>query len=100
MPIYEYECTECKTRFDRRQRFEDEPVAACPRCNAKARRVIHSVPVLFKGGGFYCTDHGKRSLGGNGRKGEDATSPSEATSAPKSEAKSDSTSETPSEASA
>jgi predicted nucleic acid-binding Zn ribbon protein len=28
----------------------------CPECQGKARRVIHSVPVIFKGSGFYITD--------------------------------------------
>ena len=59
MPIYEYECGSCHHVFERRQRFDEEPVAMCPRCQGKARRVIHSVPVIFKGSGFYSTDHGR-----------------------------------------
>lgn len=31
----------------------------CPKCRGKARRVIHSVPVIFKGSGFYTTDSRK-----------------------------------------
>jgi len=58
LPIYEYECSSCRSRFERKQRFDEEPVASCPRCSGKARRLIHSVPVIFKGSGFYCTDHG------------------------------------------
>lgn len=61
MPIYEYECTSCRSRFERRQRFDEEPIAVCPKCTGKARRLIHSVPVIFKGSGFYCTDHGGSS---------------------------------------
>lgn len=61
MPIYEYECGECKCRFERKQRFDEEPVAICPRCEGRARRVIHSVPVIFKGSGFYVTDNRKGS---------------------------------------
>lgn len=57
MPVYEYECSLCHCRFDRKQRFDEEPVAMCPACGARARRVIHSVPVIFKGSGFYCTDN-------------------------------------------
>ena len=33
----------------------------CPRCQGKASRVIHSVPVIFKGSGFYVTDSRKSS---------------------------------------
>ena len=58
MPIYEYECSSCRSRFERKQRFDAEPIATCPQCSGKARRLIHSVPVVFKGSGFYCTDHG------------------------------------------
>jgi len=58
LPIYEYECSSCHSRFERKQKFDEEPVAVCPKCTGKARRLIHSVPVIFKGSGFYCTDHG------------------------------------------
>jgi len=61
LPIYEYECTSCRSRFERKQRFDEEPIAVCPKCTGKARRLIHSVPVIFKGSGFYCTDHGGNS---------------------------------------
>ena len=56
MPIYEYECDGCHCHFERRQRFDEEPVTMCPECQGKARRVIHSVPIIFKGSGFYITD--------------------------------------------
>jgi putative FmdB family regulatory protein len=59
VPIYEYECGHCHFQFERKQRFDEEPVAICPKCQGKARRVIHSVPVIFKGSGFYTTDNRK-----------------------------------------
>ena len=59
MPIYEYECGLCSFRFERKQRFDEEPVATCPQCRGKARRVINSVPIIFKGSGFYITDSRK-----------------------------------------
>ncbi len=59
MPIYEYECFGCGAHFERRQRFDEEPVGICPTCQGKARRVIHCVPVIFKGSGFYVTDNPK-----------------------------------------
>jgi putative FmdB family regulatory protein len=57
MPVYEYECGSCHHRFEIRQGFDDEPRAVCPRCEGKARRVFHAAPVIFKGNGFYVTDH-------------------------------------------
>ena len=59
MPIYEYECDLCHSHFEKRRRFDAEPVAKCPECKGKARRVIHSTPVIFKGSGFYITDNRK-----------------------------------------
>ncbi len=36
----------------------DEPLAACPRCQAKPRRLITGgAGILFKGSGFYQTDY-------------------------------------------
>ena len=64
VPIYEYECSICDFRFERKQRFDDEPVDMCPNCKGKARRVIHSVPIIFKGSGFYITDSRKGSASG------------------------------------
>jgi putative FmdB family regulatory protein len=61
MPIYEYECGSCRHRFEKRQGFDDEPKAVCPRCEGKARRVFHAAPVIFKGSGFYVTDHRKNT---------------------------------------
>ena len=57
MPIYEYECNACGSRFERRQRVSDDPVRECPACGGQTRRVLHPVGVIFKGSGFYCTDH-------------------------------------------
>lgn len=71
MPIYEYECTLCRFRFEHRQGFEEEPTSLCPRCQGKARRVLHSVPVIFKGSGFYITDQGKGASYTNPKKPEE-----------------------------
>ena len=60
MPVYEYECGVCQVRFERKQSFDEEPVTMCPECQGKARRIIHSIPVIFKGSGFYITDNRKR----------------------------------------
>src|SRR5262245_25473963 len=59
MPIYEYECTSCKTRFERSQRFSDPPVSECPECGSPVRRVLFPAGVVFKGSGWYVTDSRK-----------------------------------------
>lgn len=59
MPVYDYECGICQFRFERKQGFDEEPVAMCPKCQGKVRRVLHSIPIIYKGSGFYSTDNRK-----------------------------------------
>jgi putative FmdB family regulatory protein len=83
MPIYEYECNSCKHKFDIKQGFHDQPQADCPKCKKKARRVFHAAPIIFKGSGFYVTDHSSSNPAAQpaGKKDSDAKSE------PKTEAK-------------
>jgi len=67
MPIYEYECGHCKARFEVKQGFDEEPQAACPQCQGRARRLFYPSPVIFKGSGFYITDSRKGEDKGDGR---------------------------------
>ena len=89
MPIYEYECNRCHSKFERKQRYDEEPTATCPQCSGKARRLIHSVPVVFKGSGFYCTDHGGSGSACNSA-GKCKETECEAKKEPKAEAKKES----------
>jgi putative FmdB family regulatory protein len=58
MPIYTYRCENCGVQFERQQKFEDAPLTWCPECNKKAlRKVYLPVGIVFKGKGFYSTDH-------------------------------------------
>ena len=59
MPIYEYECEKCHSRFEMKRSFGEDGSAECPECRGKACRIFTSVPVIFKGSGFYVTDHQK-----------------------------------------
>jgi putative FmdB family regulatory protein len=73
VPTYEYECGECQHHFERKQKFDEEPIAMCPKCRSKARRVIHSAPIIFKGSGFYITDSRGSSSGSSGTSGTGAS---------------------------
>ena len=60
MPIYEYECTKCNHHFDKRQSYADEAVAECPKCQNTSNRILVPAPVIFKGSGFFVTDHARK----------------------------------------
>lgn len=58
MPVYAYRCESCGIRFERHQSFSDPALKRCPECNKNSlRKVIGPVGVVFKGSGFYATDH-------------------------------------------
>ena len=58
MPIYTYRCENCGVQFDRRQKFDDEPLKICPECQTETlRKVYFPVGIVFKGSGFYATDN-------------------------------------------
>ncbi len=68
MPIYTYRCENCGVQFERTQKFSDPPLTRCPECNKKSLRKVYTpVGIVFKGSGFYATDHrspsGARSSG-------------------------------------
>ncbi len=57
MPIYEYKCSKCGT-FETVQKITDEPLKVCPTCGQPVKKLIgHNVGIIFKGSGFYITDH-------------------------------------------
>lgn len=66
MPVYTYRCENCGVQFERQQKFSDAPLTRCPECNKKTLHKVYTpVGIIFKGSGFYATDH--RSPSGTGR---------------------------------
>jgi len=59
MPIYQYLCPKCNLKFELKQSFSDESIVVCPKCQNGARRLFSTVPIIFKGQGFYVTDNRK-----------------------------------------
>lgn len=89
MPTYEYECTKCGELFELFQSMTEKAKRTiktdCKECNNKApvcRRIGTGGGVIFKGSGFYQTDYRSESY----KKGAEADKP-------KSETKSESSSE-------
>jgi putative FmdB family regulatory protein len=90
VPLYEYECTKCKQRFERLAKFSDPPATECPACGGAVSQLVSAPSIRFKGTGWYVTDYAKKSAGpasasssGNGKNG----SASGESSASKTEAK-------------
>ena|SRR6266487_1326937 len=71
MPTYEYLCRTCSHRFETWQKMTEEPLTICPECGGHIRRVLFPAGIVFKGSGFYKTDHGNSALPpSNGSNGE------------------------------
>jgi putative FmdB family regulatory protein len=66
VPTYQYTCTECGEPLEAVQKFTDAPLAVCPACGGRLRKVFSAVGIVFKGSGFYRTDS---------RNGSSATAP-------------------------
>lgn len=61
MPIYEYRCPKGHL-FELFQRMDDAPPETCEVCGSSPlEKVLHPVPIFFKGKGFYSTDYGRKS---------------------------------------
>lgn len=79
MPIYTYRCENCGVRFERQQSFSEQALTRCPECNKKALKKVYTpVGIVFKGSGFYATDH--KSPSGAGRSGKASDAKSDASS--------------------
>jgi putative FmdB family regulatory protein len=61
MPVYQYLCPKCNLKFELKQSFSDDSMVVCPKCQNGARRLFSSVPIIFKGPGFYVTDNRKNA---------------------------------------
>jgi putative FmdB family regulatory protein len=58
MPTYQYKCPQCGYEFEEFQRMTDPPIEVCPHCKGKTHRLVSGgIGFLFKGNGFYITDH-------------------------------------------
>jgi putative FmdB family regulatory protein len=66
VPIYQYQCPKCNFKFELKQSFSDDSIVACPKCQNGARRLFSTVPIIFKGQGFYVTDNRKNPPQGAG----------------------------------
>lgn len=64
MPIYDYQCSHCKYKFEIQQKISAETLKECPKChkNDLKRLISKNIAIAFKGSGFYITDNRKKEL--------------------------------------
>ena len=72
MPIYEYRCSQGH-QYERWEGFDAPVEQECPNCGRTARRLFSPPAIIFKGPGFYSTDHRK-----NGHHSQESESKEEA----------------------
>ena len=95
MPLYEYQCESCSTRFERIQKFSDPPVDTCPTCGGPVRKLLSSPAIQFKGSGWYITDYARQEK----KSGDSSAKPASTDGSKPSDTKSDSASTTKSDTS-
>lgn len=66
MPIYEYQCQKCGT-FETTQRITEKPLAKCPTCKGKVRKLISNTSFQLKGTGWYITDYARKGKSDDGK---------------------------------
>jgi putative FmdB family regulatory protein len=58
MPVYTYRCENCGVQFEKMQKFTDPQLIKCPECGKTTLQKVYTpVGIVFKGSGFYATDH-------------------------------------------
>lgn len=71
MPMYAYRCQSCGIQFEKHQKFTDKPLTRCPECRkGTVKRLLQPSAIVFKGSGWYATDH--RSASGKSAAKKDA----------------------------
>lgn len=87
MPIYEYKCQKCGV-IEVTQRITEKPLAKCPTCKSKIKKLISNTSFQLKGTGWYITDYARKGQSNGESKSESKTkSSSTASSESKSDAK-------------
>ena len=80
MPAYTFRCQVCGEVFTRRYSFHDDLSAViCPNGHSEVERVFAPPAVVFKGSGFYITDHRRE---GNGARPKPTPQAAEAAKTP------------------
>jgi putative FmdB family regulatory protein len=66
MPIYEYRCGKCGHTLEKIQKIGDARLSECPACGGPLEKLISTVAVQFKGGGWYADGYSGKTKTGSG----------------------------------
>jgi putative FmdB family regulatory protein len=70
LPLYEYRCLKCKRHTEKIENLNGPHLKKCPHCGGKVESVLTAPAIQFKGSGWYVTDYGRKTSGGDGQKSE------------------------------
>jgi putative FmdB family regulatory protein len=60
VPVYEYNCVDCKINKEIPKSFQDaDTIELCEKCGGAMNKVYGTFGIQFKGTGFYKTDNAK-----------------------------------------
>jgi len=72
MPIYEYECQECRKVVEVWQNISEEPMTSCPECSGGMKKLISSSSFQLKGGGWFSDGYSCASANSGGTSSGDS----------------------------
>ena len=89
MPLYEYRCLKCNRLTEKIENLNGPHLKKCPHCGGKVEPMISAPAIQFKGSGWYVTDYGKKTSGGDSKseKSEKSESAEKSGKSEKSESK-------------
>ena len=97
MPLYEYHCERCGSKFEVLQKFSDEPLKVHDQCGGPVERLLSPPALQFKGSGWYVTDYARGGSSAAGGSNGKESKPESGKSGSKTETKSESKSESKAE---
>ncbi|NJP89577.1 FmdB family transcriptional regulator [Nonomuraea sp. FMUSA5-5] len=100
MPTYQYACNDCGEQLEVVQKFTDDALTVCPKCQGNLRKVFSAVGIVFKGSGFYKTDNRSSSSTSSSSTSSSSSSSSKSGESKSSDSSSSTTSSTPAPAAA
>ena len=96
MPLYEYLCEKCGSKFELIEKFSAVPKTEHDGCGGAVHRLLSAPALMFKGSGFYVNDYaksgatpkGESKKAGDGSKSSSSDSESKSSESKSSDSKS------------